>query len=162
MLAALLLAALLRLVAAVPAPPQRSSSGLGRSGALYAFGSWLSPWDEAQPWDELDGARAQRGARAELDGARAELDGAMGRTASNHASNVVFDNGTPNVTGGVMCGAYLIVSMERSGTTTLCDDINGLDEASANHVRASAPPRGSHPLSATARPHQPAQHPGKC
>tara|TARA_B110001452_G_scaffold35792_1_gene27516 strand:+ start:1250 stop:1678 length:429 start_codon:yes stop_codon:yes gene_type:complete len=142
MLAALLLAALLRLVAAVPAP----------EGSREPL---LSPWDEAQPWDELDGARAQRGARAELD---AELDGAMGRTASN----VVFDHGTPNVTGGVMCGAYLIVSMERSGTTTLCDDINGLDEASANHVRASAPPRGSHPLSATARPHQPAQHPGKC
>ena len=148
MLAALLLAALLRLVAAVPAP----------EGSREPL---LSPWDEAQPWDELDGARAQRGARAELDGARAELDGAMGRTASNHASNVVFDNGTPNVTGGVMCGAYLIISMERSGTTTFCDDINGLDEASANHVRASAPPR-SHLLSATARPHQPAQHPGKC
>lgn len=60
------------------------------------------------------------------------------RAMKRTASNVIFDNGTPNVTGGVTCGAYLIVSMERSGTTTFCDDINGLDEASANHVRPRA------------------------
>ena len=42
------------------------------------------------------------------------------------------DGGQPKV-GGKGCGSYLIVSMQRSGTTTICNDINAIKGKSRRH-----------------------------
>ena len=42
---------------------------------------------------------------------------------THDAAAVIVDAGTRKSVGGVECGTYLIVSMQRSGTTTLCADI---------------------------------------
>lgn len=43
------------------------------------------------------------------------------------ARAAIVDEGTHNRVGGKECGTYLIVSMERSASTTLCHDVNLID-----------------------------------
>ena len=65
-----------------------------------------------------DAARAGRG--------NAVMQPPLGAGSIDARSAIVDDNaygGQPKV-GGKGCGSYLIVSMQRSGTTTICDDIN--------------------------------------
>ena len=43
------------------------------------------------------------------------------------ARAAIVDEGTQNRVGGKECGTYLIVSMQRSASTTLCHDVNLID-----------------------------------
>ena len=48
--------------------------------------------------------------------------------ASGDARAAVVDENTKDFVGGRKCGTYLIVSMQRSGTTTLCNDLNQIED----------------------------------
>ena len=46
---------------------------------------------------------------------------------SSDARAALVDEGTQNRVGGKECGTYIIVSMQRSASTTLCHDVNRID-----------------------------------
>ena len=53
----------------------------------------------------------------------------LGESDGNHsdARAVIMDEGTQNRVGGKECGTYLIVSMQRSASTTFCHDVSLID-----------------------------------
>jgi len=59
----------------------------------------------------------------------------LGESDGNHsdARAVIMDEGTQNRVGGKECGTYLIVSMQRSASTTFCHDVSLIDGPKKTH-----------------------------
>ena len=59
----------------------------------------------------------------------------LGESDGNHsdARAVIMDEGTQNHVGGKECGTYLIVSMQRSASTTFCHDVSLIDGPKKTH-----------------------------
>ena len=59
--------------------------------------------------------------------------------ASGDARAAIVDENTQDLVGGQKCGTYLIVSMQRSGTTTLCNDVNQIEDrgVGANRIQCA-------------------------
>ena len=59
----------------------------------------------------------------------------LGESDGNHsdARAVIMDKGTQNHVGGKECGTYLIVSMQRSASTTFCHDVSLIDGPKKTH-----------------------------
>jgi hypothetical protein len=59
----------------------------------------------------------------------------LGESDGNHsdARAAIMDEGTQNHVGGKECGTYLIVSMQRSASTTFCHDVSLIDGPKKTH-----------------------------
>ena len=56
------------------------------------------------------------------------------------AADLVYDEARPSqshLVGGVECGSYLIISQERSGTTTFCSDLNREDVGAQHSIKCA-------------------------
>ena len=82
-------------------------------------------WNEKCVWDERECSACDECSKPVSYDDEGAAGGAppSSATETHDAAAVVIDSGTSRSVGGVECGSYLIVSMQRSGTTTLCGDI---------------------------------------
>jgi len=79
-------------------------------------------WSEKCVWDERECSACDECATP-VSYADEQHQAPSSSTETHDAAAIIVDEGTSRSVGGVECGSYLIVSMQRSGTTTLCSDI---------------------------------------